>query len=166
MMNSKLHQKMWSILVLAALTFIGCKQSMMIQQVDYSQSIESVLTPDEDGMVTDAKHGLSFNIKPIQYSETQDTSAVTTSEIRYIRGEKGYYYVTAPNYRNVYVMQPGEGTLELKKKLNISENGIKNPALNQRGNHVQLVNLETKERWIVKPKSVEKMKSQKGKEDQ
>lgn len=118
------------ITMIATVLLAGCKQSMVISKVDYSQSIESVLQPDEDGTVKDVKHGLTFNIKPIQYAETQDTSSVTTNQVRYIRGQEGYYYITAPNYKNVYVMAPEKGKLVLKETLKTSEDGISKPAFN------------------------------------
>lgn len=146
--------------LLAAVLFTGCKQSMVINRVDFSQPIESVLTPDEDGTVVDPQNGLKFNIKPIQYIETQDTSSVMTKEVRYIRGHEGFYYITAPDYKNVYVMAPEEGKLELVKKLTVSEAGIKQPALNQRNSYVQLLNQATGETWKLNPGGIEKEKDQ------
>lgn len=145
-----------SLLLIVAVAFTGCKQSMVISKVDYSQSIESVLTPNEQGIVKDEQHGLSFSIMPLQYAETQDTSSVTTNEVRYIRGKEGFYYITAPDYKNVYVMAPEEGTLKLKKKLLISENGLKEPAFNQRTSHIQLLNRASGDTWKLNPENVEK----------
>ncbi|MDZ7693740.1 MAG: hypothetical protein U5K69_21910 [Balneolaceae bacterium] len=71
-------------LAFAVLLFAGCKQSMVISDVNYSQPIETVLTPNEEGVVEDIQHGISFNILPLQYIETQDTSSVTTQEVRMI----------------------------------------------------------------------------------
>lgn len=151
----------WGILliVMSAL-FIGCKQSMVISRVDYSQSIETVLTPNEQGIVKDVQHGLTFNIKPLQYMETQDTSTVTTNEVRYIRGKEGFYYITAPGYKNVYVMAPEKGKLKLEKKLAITESGLEEPAFNQRQQYIQLLNQKTGESWKVNPGSIKKMESQ------
>lgn len=122
------------------LLFTGCKQSMVISEVDYSQPIERVLVPNDKGVVKDVQHGISFNILPLQYAETQDTSSVTTNEIRMIRGKEGYYYITAPGYSNVYVMAPEKHQLKLTKKIKISEQGIDEPAFNQRNSYVQLLN--------------------------
>jgi len=146
--------------LLFALIVTGCKQSMVISKVDYSQSIESVLTPDENGVVKDVQHGLTFNILPLQYAETQDTSSVTTNEVRYIRGKEGFYYITAPNYKNVYVMAPEKSKLKLKKKLSISETGIAQPALNQRSTFIQLVNQSSGESWELSPENAVKQESQ------
>ena len=148
------------VCMVAALFITGCKQSMVISKVDYSQSIESVLQPDENGTVEDVKHGLTFNIKPIQYAETQDTSSVTTEQVRYIRGQEGYYYITAPNYQNVYVMAPEKGSLVLKETLKVLEEGITNPAFNQRMSYIQLLNQSTDDVWRINPESIKKADSQ------
>lgn len=143
-------------LLLVALLFTGCKQSMVISKVDYSQSIESVLTPNEEGIVKDVKHGLTFNTKPLQYVETKDTSSVTIEEVRYIRGQKGYYYITAQNFKNVYVMSPDKGQLVLEQKLAVSENGLEKPAFNQRSSYVQLINRKSGESWQLYPERIQK----------
>ncbi|MDZ7660207.1 hypothetical protein [Fodinibius sp.] len=153
-------QTVTMISVVAAVLLTGCKQSMVISEVDYSQSIESVLQPDENGTVEDIKHGLTFNIKPIQYAETQDTSSVTTKQVRYIRGQEGYYYITAPSYKNVYVMAPEKGKLVLKETLKVSDEGIEKPAFNQRMTHIQLLNRSTGEVWKVNAESIVKEESQ------
>lgn len=155
-----LLQTITMISVVAVVLLTGCKQSMVISQVDYSQSIESVLQPDEDGTVEDPKHGITFNIKPIQYAETQDTSSVTTKQVRYIRGNEGYYYITAPDYKNVYVMAPEKEKLVLKETLKIADETIAKPAFNQRRTHIQLVNRSTGDVWKVHEESIEKEESQ------
>lgn len=154
-MKSLIHSL--TALTLIAIAFLaGCKQSMVLSRVDYSQSIETVLTPNKQGVVKDMQHGLTFNILPLQYAETQDTTSVTTREIRYIRGQEGYYYITAPNYRHVYVMAPEQNRLKLKKKLKVSDSGIAQPALNQRTSYVQLVNLKSGQSWKLDPKGIQK----------
>jgi len=124
----------------AVLLLAGCSQSMFISNVDYSQPIETVLQPDEEGMVQDVQHGLRFSILPVQYEETQDTSSVSVNEVRLIRGREGYYYLTAPGFRNVYVLTPEQSGMKLKKKLEVDEEGISAPAFNQRNTHIQLLN--------------------------
>lgn len=149
-----------SLVIASAVLITGCKQSLVISEVDYSQSIESVLTPNDEGMVEDVQHGLKFNIKPLQYAETQDTSSITTSEIRYIRGQRGYYYITAPKYKNVYVMLPENGKLKLENKLTVAESGLDQPAFNQRTTYIQLLNQNSGDSWKIKPDGVQKEESQ------
>lgn len=135
--------------------FVGCKQTLVISEVDYSQPIESVLQTNDDGVVNDVRSGLSFNILPLQYAETKDTSSVSTEEVRMIRGKEGYYYITSPGYQNVYVMAAEKGTLKLKKKIMIKEGGIAKPAFNQRNPYVQLLNRETGENYALTAEGIQ-----------
>lgn len=144
------------VLTVSFFSLLGCKQSMVISKVDYSQAIESVLEPNEKGMVNDQEHGLKFSMMPLQYAETGDTTSVTTPEIRYIRGESGLYYVTAPTYKHVYLMTPEKHKLTLENKIKINEVGIDKPAFNQRDNYVQLVNRTTGERYKLTPEGMTK----------
>lgn len=132
-----------------AILLTGCGQSLTISDVNYGQSLEAVLEPDEDGDVTDARNGIEFNVKPLQFEETEDTSSVTTEEIRMIRGSEGFYFITAPGYKNVYVMAPEANELKLENKIEISEDGLGSPAFNQRDSHIQLVDQETDETYSL-----------------
>lgn len=149
-----------SILLLLLVMLIGCNKSMVIENVDYSQSIESVMTPNEEGIVDDVQRGLQFSIMPLQYEETQDTSSVTVEQVRYIRGQEGYYYITASNFMNVYIMSPNDGELVLEEKILISEEGITSPALNQRGSYIQLVNRESGDSWRLTSEGIQEEESQ------
>ncbi|MEX0772080.1 MAG: hypothetical protein WEB89_04860 [Balneolales bacterium] len=113
--------------------------SLVIEDVDYSQPIESVLDVQDDGSVSDIRSGLSFNIKPLQYVETEDTSSVTTPEVRVIRNNQGYYFVTAPGYANVFVLEARAGNFQLHETILIDEAGIDNPAFNQRPPVIELL---------------------------
>lgn len=153
------------LLILAGLIASGCKQSMVISEVDYSQPIESVLSPDDEGIVKDERYGLQFNMLPLQYMETQDTTSVTTREVRYIRGKSGMFYITAPTYQHVYLMSAREGALEFRERFKINETGIEEPAFNQRDSFVQLVNRRSGESYRLTPESMEKEESTNNTED-
>lgn len=136
------------LVLLAGIILLGgCKQSMVISDVQYAQPIESVLSPDDRGVIKDPDSGLSFNILPLQYAETGDTASVSTGEVRLIRGQEGHYYVTAPSYRHVYVLRPLENSLKLERRILISEEGIARPAFNQREPYVVLLNRQTGESY-------------------
>jgi len=151
----RLSKFLKALLLICVTVFMGCSQALVISEVDYSQPIESVLQTNEKGMVNDVKSGLSFNILPLQYVETQDTSSVTTEEVRMIRGKEGYYYITSPGYQNVFVMAPEKGTLKLKNRILIKEGGISKPAFNQRNPYVQLLNRETGENYALTVKGIQ-----------
>lgn len=157
----KLLQKgIWSLILLPGLMLAGCGSSLVIENVDYAQSIESVLTPNEQGVVNDVEHGIEFSILPLQFEETQDTSSVTVEQVRYIRGQEGYYYITASGFQNVYIMTPEEGQLVLNEQVLASEQGIASPALNQRGSFIQLVDRESGETWRLSSDGIQEEESQ------
>lgn len=148
-------------ILIAGFMLAGCKQTLVISKVDYSQPIETVLTPNENGHVTDAGNNISFNMLPLQYQETRDTTSVTTKEVRMIRGRNGFYYITASGYQNVYVMAPDKGSLKLEKKIQINKEGVRDPAFNQRNPYVQLLNKSTGETYALTQKGIAKPKTNK-----
>lgn len=131
------------------LTVAACSSSLVIRDVNYAEPVEAVLFPDNNGVVEDIRGGITFNVMPLQYAETQDTSTVTTEQIRIIRGQEGFYYITAPGYTNVYVLAPEKNRLTLQKKIKIDEQGIAEPAFNQRNTHVQLLNQKTNDTYLL-----------------
>src|SRR5690554_6088908 len=107
-------QKVTIALSVSVMMLIGtaCKSSFVVENVDYTQRIESVLTPDENGNVQDIRHGISFNVLPFQYQEYADTSFLAVEEIRLIRNSNGFYFITANDFNHVYVMEPEAGKLK------------------------------------------------------
>ncbi|MEX0844083.1 MAG: hypothetical protein WD022_02335 [Balneolaceae bacterium] len=134
------------VILLTSIVMLGsaCK-TFVIENVNYSQQIESVLTPDENGEVQDVRHGISFNINPFIQQEFGEDDSTQIKEVRLIRNANGYYFITANQFRNVYVMEPGKGKLKLKKKILVSEERLSEPAFNLRNSAVQLVKMDTKE---------------------
>ncbi|MDR9415613.1 MAG: hypothetical protein RI564_04960 [Gracilimonas sp.] len=120
-----------------------------VENVDYSQRIESVLTPDEKGIITDKRYAISFNIQPFKKQEFGDSDSSKVEELRLIRNEDGYYFITASAFKNIYVMQPEKGSLKLVRKIKIGEERISEPALNLRDTTVQLVNRDTGEIYLL-----------------
>jgi hypothetical protein len=57
-----------------------------------------------------------------------------------IRDMKGYYFITASQFKNVYVFEQTEGGLKLKNRILVAQNGLSEPALNQRVPFIQVVN--------------------------
>jgi hypothetical protein len=117
----------------------GCS-SLTLSPVQYQWPVESVLTVDAKGMVDEARYNMTFNVKPLLFDETADSVHVSGIELRIIRDASGYYYMTAPKFKNVYVFGSDEGKLKLERKIMISEAGIASPAFNQRPPYIQLLN--------------------------
>src|SRR5690554_2005849 len=98
-----------SSLLVFGLLITGCGSSLVIQNVDFSQPVESVLTPDVNGDVNDQRFAIKFSINPLlEAEELRDVS-----EIRLIKNREGYYFITANGFSHVYVLEPGEGELLL-----------------------------------------------------
>ncbi|WP_246075090.1 hypothetical protein [Gracilimonas mengyeensis] len=129
-----------SLFMVTALLFAGTAcNKFVVKNVDYSHKIESVLTPDETGSVTDVRHGISFNINPFLKQEFGEDSSHTVDEVRLIRDSKGYYFITANDFKHVYVMEPEKSELKLENRIKVSDSGLNAPAFNMRDTMVQLI---------------------------
>ncbi|MDZ7806869.1 MAG: hypothetical protein U5K71_07115 [Gracilimonas sp.] len=135
-----------TLLGLLLITVASACNSFVVENVDYSQQLESVLVPDENGNVTDVRHGISFNVNALKEQEFgASDSTKQIREIRLIRNADGFYFITANQFTNVYVMEPGKGSLKLKNKIKVSESPLEDPAFNLRTSGVQLVMRDTNE---------------------
>ncbi len=123
------------VLLIAA---TGCS-SLSLKPADFGWPVESVLKADGKGMVQENRYQVAFNIKPLLFAETGD-STNTAVTVRVIRDPAGYYFITAPGFKHVYVFGTGDGALTLENKIMISEKGLSSPAFNARPPHVQLLN--------------------------
>ena len=117
----------------------ACGPSLVLQGVNYAQPIESVLSPDSNAEVHDQRYAVQFNISPVL--EEEGVSSV--DQVRFIRNGAGYYFLTAAGFNNVYVFTPGESELALETKINITGNGLQQPAFNQRSGSIELVDMAT-----------------------
>lgn len=128
--------------ILSVIAF-GCS-SLTLSPVHYQWPVESVLTVDGKGNVDEARYFIAFNVKPLLFEETGDSvQHVSGVELRIIRDMDGYYFMTAPKFKNVYVFASDEGKLKLEKKILVSETGIASPAFNQDahgGPYIHLLN--------------------------
>ena len=155
-------QKALFLLVIASLVFLqACQKALVIKNVNYAQNIESVLEPDDEGTVSDVRHGIRFSVLSLQATEFEQDSTKVIRQIRLIRNNQGYYFITANNFKHVYVMKPAKGELKLENKILVNESGISNPALNWRSPLVELVGLGSTEQLfltengIIKPQEEE-----------
>ena len=124
--------------LLVMIFLAGCS-SLILKPADFSWPVESVLKPDKDGNVQEKRYSLVFDAKELFLAETGDSLGYKDKELRVIRDPKGYYYMVAANFRNVYVLNPSEGALTLSNKIEISDTtGIKNPAFNLRPPYIEL----------------------------
>lgn len=117
---------------------VACGPSLILTDVDYAQPMESVMAPDQFGNVEDTRLGIGLNIMALN-NEELGSNASLPEHVRLIRSRDGYYFVTAPGYKNVYVFESAERALNLKNTIRVSDAGLANPAFNQRSPHIQLI---------------------------
>jgi hypothetical protein len=113
--------------------------SLTLEQVDFGWPVESVLTVSENNIVTDGRHAISFNVAPLAEREFKQPNALKGKEIRLLRNNEGYYFVTGQHFKHVYVLVPRAGELSLYSELEVSKQGLNRPALNQRSPYVEVL---------------------------
>ena len=132
--------KLSILVLLLSLFLIPACSTLLLQPADFSWPVESVMKVDDNGNVQENRYSISFNTKDLFLQETGDSSGYKNKELRVIRDAKGYYFITANNFKDVYVFNPSEGALQLKNKIEISDSlKMENPAFNQRPPYIQLI---------------------------
>jgi len=112
---------------------------LTLQPANFSWPLESVLSVDDNGKVAEDRYSIEVNTIGLFFEEFQDSLSYKGKEVRMIRDNQGFYFMTASNFKNVYVFKADEGTLKLEKKIFISEFGLQTPAFNQRNPYIELV---------------------------
>jgi len=123
------------ILVLAA---TACSV-LTLQPSDFGWPVEAVLPVDKDGTVSEERYSIEFNTVALFYEEFKDSLSYMNKELRMIRNNDGFYFITSTDFKNVYVFNASNGTLKLENKILISESGINKPAFNQRPPYIELI---------------------------
>jgi len=124
----------WALILFASCT------SLVLKPADFSWPVESVLKADNDGNVNIARYSIVFNVKPLFFKETGDSTTFQNEQVRVIRNMKGYYFMIANNFKNVYIFNVNDGAFDLDKTIELSKNtGIQDPAFNQRSPYIELV---------------------------
>lgn len=127
----------------------GCSP-LMLKPADFSWPIESELKVNSNGMVQEDRYSISFSVKPLFYEEMKDSTNVSNHSIRLIRDESGFYFITSPHFKNVYVFSQNDGGLSLEKTIPVSKDGLSSPAFNQRAPYVELLNGKDKPIMLTK----------------
>jgi hypothetical protein len=112
---------------------------LTLQPANFSWPIESVLPVDGNGKVTEDRYSLEVNTVGLFFEEFQDSLSYKGKEVRMIRDNQGFYFLTASDFKNVYVFKADEGKLVQENKIFISEFGLQTPAFNQRDPYIELV---------------------------
>lgn len=147
MIRSTLHTMLLCVLLIGT---VSCGPSLVIQNVDYSQPLESVLTPDSENVVHDKRYAIKFSVSQILETEGRES----VNQIRLIRNRSGYYFVTANGFQHVYVLAPGEGELQLENTIEFLENPLDEPVFNQRNEYIELVDLSDGETYRLNKEGI------------
>jgi len=126
------------IWILAVFALPGCA-TVTIKPVDFSWSFESVMTADSAGYVRAEPKTIAFDAGALFRAETKDTGTAAGKTVRIIRDRDGYYFITSPGFRNVYIFEGAKSALTLYKKVLIAEAGMENPFFNRRDQGIELV---------------------------
>jgi hypothetical protein len=119
--------------------FTAACSVLTLQPANFGWPLESVLPVDDNGKVSEDRYSVEVNTVGLFYEEFQDSLSYKNKEIRLIRDNMGFYFITSNNFKNVYVLKADEGKLVLENKIFISEFGLQIPAFNQRNPYIELV---------------------------
>ena len=112
---------------------------LTLQPANFSWPLESVLPVNDDGNISEDRYSLEVNTIGMFFEEFQDSLSYKSKEVRMIRDNQGFYFLTSTNFKNVYVLKADEGKLVQENKIFISEFGLQTPAFNQRDPYIELV---------------------------
>ena len=132
------------IVPLILLSTLGACSMLTLHPANFAWPIESVLPVNDEGMVMEERYSIEFNTVGLFFEEFQDSLSYSGNNIRMIRDNGGYYYITAAKFKNVYVFRDKEGDMVLHNKILISESGIEEPAFNQRAPYIELIDKDKK----------------------
>ncbi len=144
--------------VLGVLLLPSCA-SLTLQQVDFAWPVESVVKVSPKNVVEEVRYAISFRVAGVAMEEFGDSTALRGTSLRMLRSVEGFYFVTGPKFKNVYVFTPGASELNMKAKIEVSKSGLKSPALNQRPPYVELLDGRTV-KALLKNDSIEEEKKQ------
>jgi hypothetical protein len=116
----------------------GCS-TLTLQGVDFGWPVESVLTVSTANTIDDVRYSVQTGVAGVALQEFQDSTALRGAKLRLIRSAEGYYFLTGPRFKHVYVFAPGPSTLVLTSAIPVTDAGLKNPALNQRPPYIELI---------------------------
>ena len=127
------------LLALAALLALPGCASVTLKPVDFSWSFESVLTTDAQGVAKGEPRTVVFNAGELFLAESKVPGMAADRVVRVIRDVEGYYFMTSPGFKHVYIFEGADGELTLEKKVLIAEEGMEKPFFNRREQGIELV---------------------------
>jgi len=120
-----------------------------LENANFAWPVEAVLTVNSMNIIEEGRYAFAVNIAPLAQAEFQDSTALRGKTIRVIRNAQGYYFVTGPRFKKVYVFRTGEGAFEEVTSIQVSETGLTQPALNQRPPFIELLDGNTPPKYLT-----------------
>ncbi|MCZ7609722.1 MAG: hypothetical protein M5U17_06105 [Ignavibacterium sp.] len=118
--------------------FYNCS-SLTLTPAEFGWPLEAVLKIDNQGFVKEERHSIYFNTKELFLEEMQDSLGYAGKTLRLIRNNEGYYFMTAADFKNVYVFGADKNSFVLENKIQINEIGMPDPVFNQRSLFIELI---------------------------
>jgi hypothetical protein len=94
---------------------------------------------NKNGFITENRYSFSVNVKPLFFAERNDSTSFNKESVRVIRDNKGYYYMIASGFKNIYIFNADNGQMILYDVIFVSEFGVDLPAFNQRDPYIELL---------------------------
>ncbi len=127
------------LLYLIPLLILSACTAVSLAPANFAWPIENVLRTDDQGNVAIDRYSTEFNSSNLFKEEFGDSADYVGKEIRIIRDHLGYYFMTSVSFKYVYVFEIDDGAFEQVDKIFITEDGLKNPAFNQREPNIELL---------------------------
>ena len=143
------------LVVTAAIVCLPGCSALTLEHVDYGWPVESVVTVSPSNVIEEVRYGLRAGVGAVALQEFQDSTALRGAKLRLLRSAEGYYFLTGPRFRHVYVFSPGPSTLLLNSAIPVTEAGLKSPAFNQRPPYVELIDGDNFRRLLTSDDIVE-----------
>ncbi len=119
--------------------FLPACSSLLLDRVDFAWPVESVQTVNSMDRIEEGRYALTVNVLPLALAEFADSTALRGSTLHIIRNGAGFYFITGPQFKHVYVFKPGDGALILSEAIPVSATGLGSPAFNQRPPYIELL---------------------------
>lgn len=126
------------LIIIGAFVLASCS-TLTLTPAEFGWPIEGVLKVDKNGFVKEDRSAIYFDTKALFLEETQDSLGYAGKTLRVIRNHEGYYFMTAIDFKNVYVFGVEKNSFTLENKIQLGEVGLKNPAFNQRKPYIELI---------------------------
>ena len=131
--------KMLILLSSISALFASCS-TITVKPVQYGWPVENVVKVASDFNITFPRYSITMNVKNIFENENLiKNNSPVSHQVRFIRDDSGYYYLTGELFKNVYVLEPEESEMKVVNKIFIDKKGMVSPAMNQRGNYIELL---------------------------